>query len=157
MKYTRKQTVVDVFQWKGYSKEHVKEFEEFANDRRSWGLMDDVLYLYLPFGPLCIAKGDYIVKDMDGKLYPYKAELFEMIFEAFQEGEKEEYPFKVKVGHNSEVHSKSIRDYDSFLDGVSLEAVKNFWDELRKRNTMDERIVCVASGDEIIKEMEAMS
>lgn len=88
MKYLRKPTVVDAFQWKGYSKEHVKEFEEFANAEtsKSWFLMSGVLYLCLPFGPLCVAAGDYIVKDMDGKMYPYKAELFEMIFDAFQEG-----------------------------------------------------------------------
>lgn len=38
----------------------------------------------------------------------------------------EEYPFKVKVGNNSEIHSKSIEDYDRLLIDISAEAIKEF-------------------------------
>jgi hypothetical protein len=41
----------------------------------------------------------------------------------------EEYPFKVKVGNNSEIHSKSIEDYDRLLIDISAETIKDFANE----------------------------
>lgn len=42
----------------------------------------------------------------------------------------EEYPFKCKVGNNSEIHSKSIQDYDRLIDDIQAEAVKEFAEKL---------------------------
>lgn len=44
----------------------------------------------------------------------------------------EEYPFKCKVGNNSEIHSKSIQDYDRLIDDIQAEAVKEFAERLKK-------------------------
>ena len=54
---------------------------------------------------------------------------------------EEEYPFKVKVEHNSEVHSKSIEDYDNFLDGVSSEAIKAFAERLCENRVSNDPVV----------------
>ena len=36
---------------------------------------------------------------------------------------------------------------------IKAEAVKEFWERLKAQNTMDERIISVKSGDELIEEM----
>lgn len=45
------------------------------------------------------------------------------------------------------------REFTEALKTIEAEAVKLFWNELKKRNTMDERIVSVASGDNLLKEL----
>ena len=42
---------------------------------------------------------------------------------------------------------------EDFTELIKVKAYKEFWGELKKRNTMDERIVSVASGDNLLKEM----
>ena len=44
---------------------------------------------------------------------------------------KEEYPFKCKVGNNSEIHSKSIEDYDRLINDIQAEAYKEFAERLK--------------------------
>ena len=44
-----------------------------------------------------------------------------------------EYPFKCKVGNNSEIHSKTIQDYDRLLDDIATEAIKEFWETLYEK------------------------
>lgn len=39
------------------------------------------------------------------------------------------------------------------IDGIKVEAIKEFWGKLKEQNTMDARIVSVASGDNLVKEM----
>ena len=36
---------------------------------------------------------------------------------------------------------------------IKAEAIKEFWDRLKAQNTMDERIISVKSGDDLVKEM----
>ena len=36
---------------------------------------------------------------------------------------------------------------------IRAEAVKEFWNRLKAQNTMDERIISVKSGDDLVKEM----
>lgn len=36
---------------------------------------------------------------------------------------------------------------------IRAEAIKEFWDRLKAQNTMDERIISVKSGDDLVKEM----
>lgn len=44
-------------------------------------------------------------------------------------------------------------DLGKLYSEIKAEAIKEFWNELKSRNTMDERIVSVASGDNLVKEM----
>lgn len=46
---------------------------------------------------------------------------------------KEEYPFKCKVGNNSEIHSKSIEDYDRLIEDIQAEAYKAFVHKLLEK------------------------
>lgn len=48
-----------------------------------------------------------------------------------QKAEIEEYPFKCKVGNNSEIHSKSIQDYDKLIADISVSAIKEFAEKLK--------------------------
>ena len=36
---------------------------------------------------------------------------------------------------------------------IRAEAVKEFWERLKAQNTMDEKIISVKSGDDLVKEM----
>lgn len=40
--------------------------------------------------------------------------------------DREEYPFKCKVGNNSEIHSKSIQDYDKLISDIANSAISEF-------------------------------
>ena len=44
----------------------------------------------------------------------------------------EEYPFKCKVGNNSEIHSKSIQEYDRLIDDISSQGIKEFAERLKE-------------------------
>ena len=71
-----------------------------------------------------------------------------------------EYPFKCKVGSNSEIHSKSIEDYDSLIGDISAQATKEFAERLKEEQEfhVDEcdnfvGFVAVSRIDNILKEM----
>ena len=72
----------------------------------------------------------------------------------------EEYPFKCKVGNNSELHSKSIEYYDKVIGDISAEAVKGFAERLKEEqeyfaNECDDFVgyVAVSRIDDLLKEM----
>jgi uncharacterized protein YutD len=51
------------------------------------------------------------------------------------------------------IYTKTLEDYDNLIGDISIEACKEFWDKLKKHSTMDKRIVSVASGDVLLKEL----
>lgn len=59
---------------------------------------------------------------------------------------------------NSDITSLSntIQNLLLTVSKTKESAIKEFWDELKKRNTMDERIVSVVSGDRLIMEMRGV-
>ena len=50
-------------------------------------------------------------------------------------------------------YEAEVRNFTEALKTIEGEAVKVFWGELKKRNTMDERIVSVASGEKLLAEL----
>ena len=67
----------------------------------------------------------------------------------------EEYPFKCKVGNNSEIHSKSIQDYDRLIDDIQAEAVKEFAERLKavSHPYADTQMVFELQIDNLVKEI----
>lgn len=76
-KYTKKPVTIDAIQWGGDNIEDIKKFD--GCDR-----------VYLRMGSLCIetlegdmkaSVGDYIIKGVDGELYPCKLDIFNKTYE----------------------------------------------------------------------------
>ena len=51
---------------------------------------------------------------------------------------------------------KAAYKYADSIDSINLEAIKVFWNKLKERNTLDNRILCISTGDNLIKEMEGI-
>lgn len=62
------------------------------------------------------------------------------------------YPCCVLCG-NGAILTKTLDDYDNLIGDISAEGIKEFWNELKARNTMDRRIISVESGDNLVKEL----
>ena len=58
----------------------------------------------------------------------------------------------LKVG-SALLFAENKEDYTTTINAIKSEAYKEFWEELKRRNTMDERIISVASGDNLLKEL----
>ena len=48
---------------------------------------------------------------------------------------------------------RDIRLHARLIANAKNEAIKEFWNRLKAQNTMDERIISVKSGDDLVKEM----
>ena len=55
--------------------------------------------------------------------------------------------------NRQKAENKKFADIGKMYSEVKAEAIKEFWDELKKRNTLDERIVSTITGDKLVKEM----
>lgn len=51
---------------------------------------------------------------------------------------------------------KAAYKYADSIDSINLEAIKVFWNKLKELNTLDDRILCISTGDNLIKEMEGI-
>lgn len=69
------------------------------------------------------------------------------------EKEATEYPFKCKVGNNSEIHSKSIQDYDKLIADISAEAIIEFATRLILEAGYFGRAVAVKTINDLVHEM----
>lgn len=76
--------------------------------------------------------------------------------------EWQEYPFKILVGHNSEIHSKTADDYEMLLADIKEIAIKDFAERLKKdshirydsdTNEVIGAIVYCGEIDNLVKEM----
>lgn len=76
-------------------------------------------------------KTEITLDDILGVVNRKQAEIERLQKELSAKMPSEEYPFKVKVGNNSEIHSKSIEDYDRLLIDISAETIKEFAKELK--------------------------
>lgn len=56
-----------------------------------------------------------------------------------------------------DAYKRECNKLSHLISKARVEAVNEFWAELKSLNTMDERIVSVASGDNLLKEMERES
>lgn len=83
-KYRKKTIVVDAFQW-------------LMDDVPEWitsAIRDDTInfdirgmIISTPEGEMLASPGDYIIKGVNGELYPCKHDIFEQTYEKVKEGE----------------------------------------------------------------------
>ena len=78
MRYQRRINYVDAVKWTGENKEEV---EKFANGEIEASDFDrDYIVITTPNGRVMAEKGDWICKDMLGKLYPCSDDVFRQTY-----------------------------------------------------------------------------
>lgn len=76
MKYRKKPVEIEAVQWTGYNYEEIQELGE-RNMTRS----GNDLYIYTLEGAMRATIGDYIIKGVNGELYPCKPDIFNLTYE----------------------------------------------------------------------------
>ena len=82
-KYRKKPIVVDVFQW---LMDDVPEWITSAI-RANKINFDLRMIISTPEGEMLASPGDYIIKGVNGELYPCKPDIFEQTYELIKEGD----------------------------------------------------------------------
>lgn len=77
-KYRKKSVVVEAVEWTG---NNVIEMEEFASTKVEYTL-DNCLIIGTLEGLMKADIGDYIIKGIQGEIYPCKPDIFEATYEA---------------------------------------------------------------------------
>ena len=89
MKYRKKPVVVEAVQWNGLNLEEIKEFVGdsliYNISDAAWKVGKDAPTVHIKIKTLegiMIAKaGDYIIRGVNGEIYPCKADIFEKTYE----------------------------------------------------------------------------
>jgi len=77
MKYRKKPVVVEAIEWTG---NNVFEMEEFASKKVEYTL-DNCLLIGTLEGVMKADIGDYIIKGIQGEIYPCKPDIFQETYE----------------------------------------------------------------------------
>ena len=85
MKYRKKTVVIDAVQFKNNLKE-VEEFIRYQVDGNynDTGSLQEIIISTLE-GDMTVIKGDWIIKDIKGELYPIKDGIFKSTYEKVEE------------------------------------------------------------------------
>lgn len=79
MKYRKKPIVIDAIQWKGNNVTEIATLggaEEYEQD-----FIGDDLVIRTLEGNMTASKGDWIIKGVNGELYPCKPDIFEKTYD----------------------------------------------------------------------------
>ena len=86
MKYRKKPVEIEAIQWDGNNTFEVREFCDFGCDYVSDGRYKVIIIETLE-GKMAARKGDYIIKGVNGELYPCKQDIFEKTYEVVEHGD----------------------------------------------------------------------
>ena len=86
MKYRKKPVEIEAIQWDGNNTFEVREFCDFGCDSVSDGRYKVIIIETLE-GKMAARKGDYIIKGVNGELYPCKQDIFEKTYEVVEHGD----------------------------------------------------------------------
>lgn len=75
--YRKKPVVISAVQWTGENFDEVRSFMK----GNGWERMGDVMRIHTLEGKMRADKGDYIIKGVNGELYPCKPDIFEKTYE----------------------------------------------------------------------------
>lgn len=92
MKYRKKPVVIEAIQWTG----NTTEIKEFCGNNCSYNVEDSVwkvgkgipreeLIIHTLEGDMKASRNDYIIKGINGELYPCKPDIFEKTYEMIKE------------------------------------------------------------------------
>lgn len=93
MKYKKKPIVVEAVQWNGLNLEEIKDFVGNSliyniNDA-AWKVGKDAPTVHIKIktleGTMVAKAGDYIIRGVNGEIYPCKADIFEKTYEEVTE------------------------------------------------------------------------
>lgn len=93
MKYKKKPIVVEAVQWNGLNLEEIKDFVGDSliyniNDA-AWKVGKDAPTVHIKIktleGTMVAKAGDYIIRGVNGEIYPCKADIFEKTYEEVTE------------------------------------------------------------------------
>lgn len=90
MKYRKKPVVIEAIQWNGLNLEEIKEFVgkdlEYNILDTAWevgkGAPHVLMKIHTLEGDHECARGDFIIKGVNGEFYPCKPDIFEKTYEA---------------------------------------------------------------------------
>jgi len=94
MKYIKKPTPVEAFQWTADAEQiddPVWAVEALNNEIISfdeidaWGAKELVMFIQTPNGTRIAYRGDYIIRDAAGRIYPYEPDAFKKNYERVSE------------------------------------------------------------------------
>ena len=89
MKYRKKPVVIEAIQWTGLNSEEIKEF---AGESLTYDIIDDAWelgkgrpHVFMKIktleGDMKVSKKDFIIKGVNGEVYPCKPDIFEKTYE----------------------------------------------------------------------------
>lgn len=84
MKYVKRAVVVDAIQYSGENFDEIAQAFNVANFKRDLG---DYLFIPTLEGEMRANPGDYIVRGVEGELYPVKPEIFAKTFDKIEESD----------------------------------------------------------------------
>ena len=90
MKYIRKKVVIEAVHWNG---NEVSEIPDWIHEALNGGVLvrfGDKVQVRTLEGVMTASPGDYIIKGVDGELYPCKPDIFEKTYEKVGEGKESE-------------------------------------------------------------------
>lgn len=91
MKYRKKPVVIEAWQYKDKTPDEVRDFStEWIKDAFKKGIIHydkDEMNLFIDTleGTHRVSDGDYIIKGINGELYPCKPDIFEKTYESVEE------------------------------------------------------------------------
>ena len=82
MKYRKKPIVIDAVQWRGKNFNEIKDFAGICADF-NYDTQEGYFRLIIHNleGDMNASEGDYIIRDVNGEIYPCKPEIFEKTYE----------------------------------------------------------------------------
>lgn len=82
MKYRKKPVVIEAVRWTGENRE---EIDKFCGRNVVWGENKKCFLVLTREGTLLATMGDYIIKGVNGELYPCKPDVFAKTYERVEE------------------------------------------------------------------------
>ena len=92
MKYRKKPVVVEAVQWNGLNLEEIKEFVGdsliYNISDAAWKVGKDAPTVHIKIktleGTMIAKAGDYIIRGVNGEIYPCKSDIFEKTYEVVE-------------------------------------------------------------------------
>lgn len=82
MKYRKKPVVIEAVRWTG---KNYKEIDKFCGMKVVWSENKKYFLVLTPAGTFVASMGDYIIKGVNGELYPCKPDVFAKTYERARE------------------------------------------------------------------------
>lgn len=107
-KYIKRPVEVETLKWNG---KNMKQIIEFAGDYKVWESTDNTLLIETLEGNMTASKGDYIIKGVDGEIYPCKPDIFHKTYQANSE---------VEEGTKHDAFNLKFKEHEVFADKLVI-------------------------------------